>query len=363
MFSDPKRAASTAPGPEIIGPAEMVLPCPKLAPSLAFFTERLGFRIETIFPAEDPQVATLFGHGLRIRLEPRPGDPGVLRLKVAEPSWAGIMEAPNGTRIELCADKGLVVPPAAPKFLVVRADEGPAPGEGRAGMVYRDLIPGRLGERFIASHITIPEGGPVADWVHYHKVRFQMIFCRRGWVRVVYEDQGPDFVLKAGDCVLQPPEIRHRVLESSAGLEVVEIGCPALHETWADHDLQLPTGALRPERPFEGQRFLRHRAETAPWRPDAATGFERQDTGMAAATQGFADVYVLRTAKGDAARLPPPSGDLLFGFVLEGRADLECEGRYGLGPADAFVIPPNQSWGLMDCSSDFTLLQVISPAL
>jgi hypothetical protein len=47
-------------------------------------------------------------------------------------------------------------------------------------MIYRDLIPGRLGGRFIASHIAIPQGGPVADWVHYHLIRFQMIFCRRG---------------------------------------------------------------------------------------------------------------------------------------------------------------------------------------
>ena len=99
-------------------------------------------------------------------------------------------------------------------------------GQGRAGMLYRDLIPGRLGGRYIASHITIPEGGPVADWVHFHRIALQMIFVRRGWVRVVYEDQGEPFVMNAGDLVLQPPEIRHRVLESSPGLEVVEISAP-----------------------------------------------------------------------------------------------------------------------------------------
>src|SRR6185436_13024852 len=106
---------------------------------------------------------------------------------------------------------------------------------GRAGMRYRDLIPGRQGGRFIASHIAIPEGGPVADYVHHHFVRVQLIYCHRGWVRVVYEDQGAPFMLEAGDCVLQPPGIRHRVLESSVGLEVIEIGSPAVHETFADH--------------------------------------------------------------------------------------------------------------------------------
>ena len=41
---------------------------------------------------------------------------------------------------------------------------------GRAGMLYRDLLPGRLGGCFIASHIRIPEVGPVPDNVHFHQV-------------------------------------------------------------------------------------------------------------------------------------------------------------------------------------------------
>jgi hypothetical protein len=68
---------------------------------------------------------------------------------------------------------------------------------GRAGMRYRDLIPGRLGGRFIASHIRIPDGGETQDYVHYHKALFQMIYCRTGWARLVYEDQGPPFLLEA----------------------------------------------------------------------------------------------------------------------------------------------------------------------
>ena len=35
---------------------------------------------------------------------------------------------------------------------------------GRAGMRYRDLIPGRLGGSIIASHIRIPDAGPVPDY-------------------------------------------------------------------------------------------------------------------------------------------------------------------------------------------------------
>ncbi len=337
----------------------MVLPCADLAAALEVFVGRLGFRVETIFPADEPRVASLSGHGLRLRLEPGDGDPGLIRLAGAGET----VIAPNGTRIEFVdPDPPVEVPPLRPDFILTRAEDGPGPGEGRAGMLYRDLIPGRLGGRFIASHITIPDGGPVSDWVHFHKIRFQMIFCARGWVRVVYEDQGPPFVLQAGDCVLQPPRIRHRVLESSPGLEVVEIGCPALHETLADHDLVLPTGRLDPARDFEGQRFLLHVASDTLWTAHGDTGFERRDTGMKGATGGLAEVRVIRPASANAFAACGYDGELLFGFVLEGTAVLDHAGDHPLGRRDAFVIPPDRGWGLSQASSDFRLLEVMLPA-
>lgn len=345
---------------QALGAAEVVLPCADLGPTLAFFTDRLGFRVEVIFPADDPALATLSGHGMRLRLEPGPGDPGTIRI--ADVDAGDELVAPNGTRIIFYdPDPPLQIPPLAPAFVLTRAGDGPGEA-GRAGMLYRDLIPGRLGGRFIASHITIPDGGPVADWVHFHKVRFQMIFCRKGWVRVVYEDQGPPFVLETGDCVLQPPCIRHRVLEASPGLEVVEIGCPALHETLADHYLPLPTGRLDPARDFEGQRFLRHVAAQAPWTPHGDTGFERRDTGMSKATAGLADVRVIRPAGARGFAAEGYDGELLFGFVLDGGATLGHAGAHVLGPSDAFVIPPGQPWGLSEAGGDFRLLEVILPA-
>src|SRR4051812_39155093 len=167
------------------------------------------------------------------------------------------------------------MPPFEAEFIFTRA--GGLPGQGRAGMLYRDLIPGRLGGRYIASHITIDGGGPVADWVHYHRIALQIIVVRKGWVRVVYEDQGEPFVMQAGDMVLQPPEIRHRVLESSPGLEVVEISAPAVHATFADHEIELPNGHCDGQRLFGGQRFLRHIADRTPW--TTAHGAKVQETG------------------------------------------------------------------------------------
>lgn len=350
--------------PRRAGPAEVVLPCADLAPALDFFVGRLGFRIETIFPAEDPAVASLSGYGLRLRLEPGHGDPGTIRLAVDGPveKENRTLIAPNGTRIELVeADPPMELPPLAPEFVLTRRDEGPQPGTGRAGMIYRDLIPGRQGGRFVASHIAIPQGGPVADWVHFHKIRFQMIFCRKGWVRLVYEDQGEPFVLNAGDCVLQPPLIRHRVLESSPGLEVVEIGCPALHETLADHDMALPTGRVAPERDFGGQVFLRHIAAQTPWQAHGE-GFERRETGMAAATRGLAEARVLRPAGATRLAVPAHDGELRFGFLLEGSAVLERHGDHHMDACDAFTIPAGEAWALRDCSEDLVLLEVILPA-
>jgi len=184
---------------------------------------------------------------------------------------------------------------------------------GRAEMLYRDLVPGRDGGRLIGSHIRIPAGGPVPDYVHFHTVEFQIIHCWRGWVRVVYEDQGPPFVLEPGDCALQPPQIRHQVLECSPGLEVVELASPAEHQTAADPHLALPTAALRPERRFAGQRFQRHRAADAPW--ERRGPLDWRDFGMHEATGGLISAGVARTRS--RADLAGP----LFAFVLAGAGD------------------------------------------
>ena len=284
-----------------------------------------GFRQDVIYPADDPHTAILSKDGETIRLTSRPDAPAL-------------------------SDE---LPPFRPEFLLTRA--GASSGEGRAGMLYRDLIPGRLGGRYIGSHITIAEGGPVSDWVHYHQVRFQMIYVRSGWVRVAYEDQGDPFVMKAGDCVLQPPEIRHRVLESSAGLEVVEIGCPALHPTLADHDMELPTARLDRARSYSGQHFLRHVSAETSWTPFA--GGEAQETAMVQATGGLAEVRTVRAAN-SSLEFPPSEGELVFGFVLQGSARLDYRGAHDLGPADAFVIPPQDGWAIGDESADFRLLHV-----
>ena len=286
-----------------------------------------GYRLDIIYPADDPHDAILSGPGGTLRLTTNPAAP--------RPS-----------------DE---LPPFQPEFVLTRADD--AGGAGRAGMLYRDLIPSRLGGRYIASHIHIPGGGPVADWVHYHRIGFQMIAVRSGWVRVVYEDQGEPFVMRAGDVVLQPPGIRHRVIESGDDLDVIEIGAPALHETFADHEMVLPTGTVDAQRRFGGQHFLRHISADTRWtRFDVG---EAQETEMLAATGGLAHVRIIR---GEVA-IPAHDGELVFGFVLSGAAQLVRGDAVPIGPAAAFVIPPTEAWSIAGASGDFRLLHVTTAQL
>jgi quercetin dioxygenase-like cupin family protein len=360
------RAARVA---EHIRLAQVVLPCGDLAADLAFFTDRLGFKLNLIFPADAPSTAVLAGHGLIVRLEAvaASAPPITLRLLcdlAALPAGTPqVLMTPGGTRIELVEARPPVAVPASTQEFVLSRMGGDW-GVGRAGMQYRDLVPSRLGGRFIASHIRIPVGGPVPDYVHFHRIRFQMIYCKEGWARLVYEDQGEPFLFKAGDCVLQPPEIRHRVLEASDGLEVVEIGCPAVHETIADHVLSLPTPRLLPERDFGGQRFVRHVAAEAIWAPWRADGFEARDIGIGAATDGLAGARVVRPQAGSAAaNLRAHGGEFLFLFVLKGEIALEVQrhGAHRLAVSDSCVIPGGAGHALR-AEAGSEILEVTLPA-
>ncbi|MDE0049826.1 MAG: hypothetical protein OXO52_08600 [Rhodospirillales bacterium] len=368
-FAAPEAGPKSAPGGT--ARAELLLPSRDLHADLAFFRERLGFRLESIFPADDPAQAVLSGHGARIRLE-RGGAaaPGTIRLHCEDPDGFGNgareLHAPGGTRIELRdLQPRLQRPPTRHAVVVQRqgADDS-LWGVGRAGMHYRDLIPGRLGGAIIASHIRIPDAGPVPDDVHYHIAAFQLIYCYRGWVNLVYEDQGPPFRLEAGDCLIQPPQIRHRVLESSAGLEVIEIAVPAEHLTALDHTLALPTGHLRPQRDFGGQRFLRHRARDAVWGPARLPGFSACDTGIAAATGSLASAQVARrNGEGGDTAEASHDADILFTFVLEGGMTLRTPEHEAcaLRAGDAFVLPPGLRNTYELCSDDLALLEVSLP--
>lgn len=65
---------------------------------------------------------------------------------------------------------------------------------------------------------------------HYHGVQFQMLYFLKGWMIGEYEGQGR-VKMTAGSCWLQPPGIRHTVIDYSPDCEMVEIILPANFET------------------------------------------------------------------------------------------------------------------------------------
>jgi quercetin dioxygenase-like cupin family protein len=348
--------------------AEVLLPTQELRNDLPFYTKVLGMRLENIFPADDPSVASLSGHGLRVRIERGATvSPGKLRILTDDPDgFAGgqrHLTAPNGTQIEIVPLSPQLVMPATVHEYAVRRLRDEAPWViGRAGMHYRDLIPSRLGGSIIASHIRIPDGGPVPDMVHYHTVGFQLIYCYKGWVDVLYEDQGDMMRLHAGDCVIQPPGIRHRVCHASAEIEVIELGVPAEHITTIDHHATLPNGVGDPAREWQGQRFVHHVKDGAHWQPFRIPGFMCRDTGISAGTKGIANIQVARFDGG----VPPSTrhdSDIHFTFVLEGSMVLQAEGQpdRDLQPGDAFVIPPGMAARYCACSPDLELLEASLP--
>ena len=201
------------------------------------------------------------------------------------------------------------------------------------------------------------------DYLHHHRVGVQIIACVAGWVRVVYEDQGPPFVLGPGDAVLQPPGIRHRVLEASPGLEVVELTCPAEHETLVDGELRLPTGLLAPDRDFGGQRFVHHVAIEA-W--ERRGGFEARESGVADATDGRAALRSLRPAAGVAAPIAVAeredgTGRVRFWFVASGDLTVGAGSRapVELNRGGALVAPSSVPIEVAAWTADAELLEIV----
>ncbi len=164
--------------------------------------------------------------------------------------------------------------------------------------------------------------------------------------------------LTAGDCVTQPPGIRHRVCHASADIEVIEIGVPAEHVTTIDHEMTLPNGKGDPNREWDGQTFVHHIEAEAAWRPFRIPGFTCRDTGIAKGTKGVAGIQVARYQEG----IPPGSvhdADIHFTFVMNGKMTLTAEGRppVDLEAGDAFVVPPGLATAYGNCSGDLELLE------
>lgn len=335
-----------------------VLPCNDLQADIAFYTRELNMQLDRLYPSEKPHSAELSGRGMSLLLDTRhQSSAGLLVIKSEEPRQ-GSIHSPSGTELrwERTAE------PHVQSFSNHRVEICTLRGTpwitGRAGTHTRDLIPSRLGGGILASHIRIPNGGPVRDKVHYHTAEFQLLFCVQGWIQLVYEDQGPPITLQAGDCVTQPPHIRHRVLETSNGLEVIEIGTPAEHVTAIDNEMTLPNSRVDSHRLFHGQRFCHYVHSDARWQPHRLPGLAASETGVVGATAGLANARMLKAAGATQAYRTAHQAQLLFTYVVAGSVRIN---RQLLVAGDAFTLPPDEEYSVGDISADVSLLELSLP--
>ena len=98
---------------------------------------------------------------------------------------------------------------------------------------YRDLGMAKATSGMVQAHVIrfVPPCRPEeVSKLHYHDVEFQMIYVLKGWIKTELEGQGAH-VMRPGSAWIQPPKIKHKVLDYSDDAEVLEIILPANFET------------------------------------------------------------------------------------------------------------------------------------
>ena len=121
-------------------------------------------------------------------------------------------------------------------FCVSHADgsgtfESQFTGGLRAFFEYRDLgVNDATKGKYSANVIRAVPGIRAEPTWHIHNLDFQMIYILKGWVTFEYEGQG-EVTFRPGSAALQPPRIRHREIQHSDDLELIEITSPAAFET------------------------------------------------------------------------------------------------------------------------------------
>ena len=98
---------------------------------------------------------------------------------------------------------------------------------------YRDLGIAEATHGMVRAHVIrfVPPCDPKeVSKLHFHDVDFQMIYVLKGWIKTELDGQGA-IVMRAGSAWIQPPRIKHVVLDYSGDCEVLEIVLPADFKT------------------------------------------------------------------------------------------------------------------------------------
>ncbi|HXW27085.1 MAG TPA: cupin domain-containing protein [Xanthobacteraceae bacterium] len=98
---------------------------------------------------------------------------------------------------------------------------------------YRDLGISAATDGLVQAHVIqlVPPCRPEeVSKLHYHDVEFQMVYVLKGWIKTEMEGEG-GITMREGSCWIQPPRIKHRVLDYSDDCQVLEIVLPADFKT------------------------------------------------------------------------------------------------------------------------------------
>lgn len=118
------------------------------------------------------------------------------------------------------------------KFIFSHLAEGAFEEGLRTYAKYRDLGMVEATNGKVRAHVIrmVPPCVPdVVSKRHVHDVEFQFLYCLKGWIRGEYD--GKEVTMREGSCWLQPPNIKHTVLDYSDDCEMLEIIMPADFDT------------------------------------------------------------------------------------------------------------------------------------
>jgi hypothetical protein len=103
----------------------------------------------------------------------------------------------------------------------------------RAYAHYRDLgfadATGGLAQAHVIRLIGPCDPAEVSK-LHFHDVDFQMVYVLKGWVKTYMEGQG-ESLMEQGSAWIQPPRIKHLIMDYSDDVELLEVILPAEFKT------------------------------------------------------------------------------------------------------------------------------------
>ena len=153
---------------------------------------------------------------------------------------AAAKKAPAAKKTAAAKAVKTIKPPKPPKvhwkpqsFVATHVKDAEFKTGLRAYAAYRDLLTDKATGGAVQSHVIrlIGKCDPKTVSIpHYHGVQFQMLYMLKGWMIGEYEGQGR-VKMTAGSCWIQPPGIRHQVIDYSDGCEMIEIILPADFDT------------------------------------------------------------------------------------------------------------------------------------